>query len=145
MNQEEKRQKIFDLLKSYLDEKDNNTDWVSYSGPHVGFEEYRAAFDSLLDGWLVFGKKCREFELLFPENMGKKLGTLTNSGSSANLLMVSTLLSKNKCPKKYRLEKGDKFITPIVCFPTTINPLIQSGFEPIFVDVDIPSLSLIHI
>ena len=74
--------------------------------------------------------------------MGKKHGVLTNSGSSANLVMVSALTSKKKLPKKYRLEKGAKFITPVVCFPTTLNPLIQNGFEPVFVDVDMPSLNL---
>tara|TARA_R100001079_G_C4451090_1_gene153772 strand:+ start:2698 stop:4035 length:1338 start_codon:yes stop_codon:yes gene_type:complete len=142
MTQEEKRNKIYELLKCYLDENNEQSEWVSYSGPHIGFEEYRAAFDSLLDGWLVFGKKCREFELNFPINLGKKMGTLTNSGSSANLLMVSSLLSENKCPKKYRIKRGDKFITPVVCFPTTINPLIQLGLEPVFVDVEIPSLNL---
>jgi len=52
------------------------------------------------------------------------------------------LTSKKKLPKKYRLEKGAKFITPVVCFPTTLNPLIQNGFEPVFVDVDMPSLNL---
>ena len=142
MTQDEKKQKMLDLLKLYLEDKSNETDWVSYSGPHLGFDEYRAMFEALLNGWLVFGEKCREFETQFPEKLGNKYGTLTNSGSSANLLMTAALLSESKCPKEYRLKKGDKFITPVVCFPTTINPLIQLGFEPVFVDVDIPSLNL---
>ena len=90
----------------------------------------------------MFGEKSREFELKFSQLLGKKYGILTNSGSSANLLMISTLLGRSKTPKKYQLSRGDKFITPVVCFPTTINPLLQLGFEPVFVDVDLPSLNL---
>ena len=137
----EKIDQIKKLTAEILESKKDDSEWISYSGPHIGIEEYSAAIETLLDGWLVFGKKCRLFEMKFPSNLGKSLGTLTNSGSSANLLMVSSLMSKNKCPKKYRLNKGDKLITPVVCFPTTINPLLQLGLEPVFVDVDLPSLN----
>jgi len=137
-----KLDQILSLTKEIVEEKKEDSEWVNYSGPHVGVEEYSAVIETLLDGWLVFGKKCRRFEMEFPQKLGKKLGTLTNSGSSANLLMISSLMSKNKCPKKYRVNKGDKFITPVVCFPATINPLLQLGLEPVFVDIDIPSLNL---
>tara|TARA_R110000824_G_scaffold185997_9_gene367103 strand:- start:12098 stop:13351 length:1254 start_codon:yes stop_codon:yes gene_type:complete len=105
-------------------------------------EEYVEAIRCLLGDWLVFGENCRKFEKEFPVHLGKEHGILTNSGSSANLLMTYALLSKTKMPSKYRLNKGDKFITPTVCFPTTLNPLLQLGFEPVFVDVDIPSLNI---
>ena len=143
-----KRESILKLVKEYYQEKtiedDKWTpgqDWIKYSGP-IMESEYVEAIDSLLDGWLIFGKKARQFELEFSKHLGKKHGTLTNSGSSANLLMVSALTSQDPLAKKFRLEKGSKFITPVVCFPTTLNPLIQNGFEPVFVDVTLPDLNL---
>ena len=90
----------------------------------------------------MFGKKARVFEETFPEHLGKNYGMLTNSGSSANLIMTQALTSKKSFMKKYFLPKGSKIITPVVCFPTTLNPIIQTGFEPVFVDVDLPSLNL---
>lgn len=113
-------------------------DWVSYSGPHFNADEYMAAVEVMLDGWMIFGKNGRNFELQFPEYLGTKHGVLTNSGSSANLLMVAALKSKNL----YNLPEGSKIITPVVCFPTTINPIIQNGFVPLFVDVTLPDLNL---
>lgn len=116
-------------------------DWVNYSGPHFDDKEYVAAIDSLLSEWLIFGENARKFEHEFSPLMGKKLGALTNSGSSANLLMVSALSSKQK-KNKWHLPKGSKIITPVVCFPTTINPIIQNGYVPVFVDVELPNLNL---
>jgi len=118
-------------------------DWVSYSGPMFSSDEYVAAVDAILDGWLILGSKGRQFETSFAKHLGKKDGVLTNSGSSANLLMMAALTSSDKyIQKRFPLKKGDKFITPVVCFPTTLNPLIQCGFEPVFVDVTLPSLNL---
>ena len=118
-------------------------DWVQYSGPYFNGKEYKAAVQSLLSEWLIFGQKSRKFELEFAEHLGKDYGTLTNSGSSANLLMVSALKSKKlRKLKRFNLKEGAKFITPVVCFPTTINPLIQNGFEPVFVDVTMPNLHI---
>ena len=114
-------------------------DWVQYSGPYMDEKEYTAAVQSLLTEWLIFGKKGREFEIEFAEKLDKEFGILTNSGSSANLLMVSLLKSKRA---GYNLKPGDKFITPVVCFPTTINPIIQNGFKPVFVDVTLPNLHI---
>ena len=141
---DQKLEKILDLVKEYITDKRSNEtwhpgkDWVSYSGPVYDSDEYVAAINSLLQEWLIFGEKGRDFELAFPEKLGKRHGVLTNSGSSANLLMVSSLKSR----KTYNLQEGAKFITPVVCFPTTINPLLQNGFVPVFVDVTLPSLNL---
>lgn len=144
-----KLDQILEDVKSLINEKlenekwDKNKDWVKYSGPVFNSDEYVAAIQTLLGGWLIFGEKSNEFEKVFPKELGKKFGALTNSGSSANLLMVSALLSKDAAIKKeFGIEKGDKFITPVVCFPTTINPLIQNGLVPVFVDVTLPSLNL---
>jgi CDP-6-deoxy-D-xylo-4-hexulose-3-dehydrase len=143
---EEKLNNILGLVEGYIKEKRSHEtwkpgDWIKYSGPNYGAEEYVAAIRSLLSEWLVFGKKSSKFESEFPKYLGKKYGVLTNSGSSANLLMVSSLKS-SKRKGKYRLRDGDKIITPVVCFPTTINPIIQNNLVPVFVDVDIPSLNL---
>ena len=65
-------------------------------------------------------------------------GSLTNSGSSANLLAVTALKAKSG----FGLPVGSKIITPVVCFPTTVNPIIQNGFVPVFVDVTLPDINL---
>ena len=70
--------------------------------------------------------------------LDKKYGILTNSGSSSNLIMMSALTSK----RLYNFPKGTKVITPIAGFPTTINPIFQLGFEPLFVDIDLDTLNL---
>jgi CDP-6-deoxy-D-xylo-4-hexulose-3-dehydrase len=148
MKNEQKLEQIYSLVRAYIEEKREKEvwvagrDWVKYSGPHYDAEEYISAISTLMGEWLVFGEKAREFEKVFSQYMGKRYGVLTNSGSSANLLMVSALNSKNKLPEKYRIPRGLKFITPVVCFPTTLNPLLQNGYKPVFVDVDLPSLNL---
>jgi CDP-6-deoxy-D-xylo-4-hexulose-3-dehydrase len=142
-----KLDQIKKLVKEYIEEKKANesytpgVDFVKYSGGTFDENEYQAAIETLLNGWLCFGKKCSEFETKFADIANLKYGVLTNSGSSANLLMISALKSSNKI-NKWKLEDGDKVITPVVCFPTTINPLFQNNLIPVFVDVTLPSLNL---
>ena len=139
-----KKQAILDLVAEYVKEKKANKtwtagkDWVQYSGPWFDEREFVNGVGTLLDEWFILGEKGREFELKFAPYLGKKDGILVNSGSSANLLMVSLLTTK----RGGSLPKGSKFITPVVCFPTTINPLIQCGYKPVFVDVELPNLNL---
>ena len=139
------KQQILNLVQEYIEQKLENEewnpgeDWVSYSGPVFDASEYLAAVDVLLDGWMIFGKNASEFEGKFPSKLGKLYGSLTNSGSSANLLMVAATKSRRF---KKQLKDGDKVITPVVCFPTTINPLIQHNLVPVFVDVELPSVNL---
>lgn len=138
------KQAILDLVSEYVKEKKANKtwtagkDWVQYSGPWFDEREFVNGVGTLLDEWFILGEKGREFELKFAPYLGKKDGILVNSGSSANLLMVSLLTTK----RGGSLPKGSKFITPVVCFPTTINPLIQCGYKPVFVDVELPNLNL---
>ena len=135
---------ILKLVEEYIDEKRQNEswtpgeDWISYSGPHYDKNEYREAIKSLLNEWLIFGKDSNLFEMAFPRHLGMKYGCLVNSGSSANLLMMAATKSK----KGFDLPEGSKIITPVVGFPTTINPIIQLGFKPVFVDVTLPDLNL---
>lgn len=113
-------------------------DFVNYAGPYFDESEIVSAVSTLLDGWLVMGAKSVEFEKKFPKYFGKNFGILTNSGSSSNLLMMASLTSK----RGYNLPKGTKVLMPIAGFPTTLNPTLQVGFEPVFVDIELDTLNL---
>ena len=135
---------ILNLVKEYIDEKQSlktwtaGKDYVNYAGPYFDHLEYTSSIETLLNGWLVMGDESIRFENKFPKLFGKNYGILTNSGSSANLLMMTSLTSKNG----YNLAKGTKVLTPIAGFPTTLNPILQVGFEPIFLDIELDSLNL---
>ena len=137
-------QEILSLVDKYITEKHSQKkweagkDWVQYAGPYFDSKEYVAAVKTLLGEWLVLGAEANKFEVKFPQLLGKKHGLLTNSGSSANLLMMLAMTSK----RGYNLPKGTKVITPIAGFPTTINPILQLGFTPIFVDIELETLNL---
>lgn len=135
---------ILEQVKKYIDEKNANKTWtagkdfVNYAGSYYNSEEFVAGVESLLSGWLAMGAKGLEFEKSFPKYFGKEYGVLTNSGSSSNLLMMASLTSK----RGYNLPKGTKVLMPVAGFPTTLNPTIQMGFEPVFVDIEIDTLNI---
>ena len=137
-------QQILNLVDEYIKDKHESKtweagkDWVQYAGPYYSSDEYVRAVRTLLGEWLVLGDEAIKFEAQFPSVLGKQHGVVTNSGSSANLLMLLALTSK----KFYGLKKGTKVITPIAGFPTTINPILQVGFEPVFVDIELDTLNL---
>lgn len=137
-------QEILKLVEDYIQKKHSEKtwkageDWVQYAGPYFDSEEYVAAVKTLLGEWLVLGAEAIKFESKFPKLLGKKYGLLANSGSSANLLMMLAMTSK----RGYNFPKGTKVITPIAGFPTTINPILQVGFTPIFVDIELDTLNL---
>jgi len=138
------KEEILNLIKVHIQQKKAKKtwtpgkDWVQYAGPFFDENEIISAVDTLLNEWLVLGTKGITFENNFPKFVDKKYGILTNSGSSSNLLMMSAMTSK----RLYNLPKGTKVITPIAGFPTTINPIFQVGFTPVFVDIDIDTLNL---
>ncbi len=101
-------------------------DPVPVSGKVYGAEEMQRLVGAALDGWLTAGKEYQEFEWLLAERCGVRHAILCNSGSSANLLALASL----------ELEPGDEVIVPAVGFPTTLNPVLQLGLVPVFVDVD---------
>lgn len=113
---------------------------VPVSGRVYGASEITALVDSALEFWLTTGR----FNDLFEERLAKFLGTrfaLTcNSGSSANLLAATALTSHLLGDRA--LKPGDEVITCATGFPTTINPLLQNGLVPVFVDVDIPTYNI---
>lgn len=137
-------EEILKLVKEYADKNLTKKKWepgkdlVHYAGTYFDSNEYVAAIKSLLGGFLVLNTEAVKFERAFPKHLGKKFGLLTNSGSSANLLMMAYLTSK----RGHNLQKGTKVITPIAGFPTTVNPMIQMGFTPIFVDIELDTLNL---
>lgn len=135
---------ILELVKKYIEDKQAAKTWtagkdyVNYAGPLFDSTEYIQAVESLLGGWLVLGDKGLRFENKFCKEFGKNYGILTNSGSSSNLIMMAALTSK----RGHNLPKGTKVITPIAGFPTTLNPMLQVGFEPVFVDIELDTLNL---
>lgn len=96
--------------------------------------------DSSLDFWLTAGRYAEDFEYEFAQFMDVDHCLLVNSGSSANLVAFTTLTS----PKlgERRLKKGDEVITVAAGFPTTINPIIQNGLVPVFVDVELSTYNI---
>jgi len=133
--------KILELIQLKRTEKKTWTsgkDYVQYSGDFFDDDEFFAAIESVLNGWWVLGENGLRFERQFKSYLGKEYGALTNSGSSANLLMISALKSK----RLYNLPIGTKIITPAAGFPTTINPILQNGFIPVFVDIELDTLNL---
>jgi CDP-4-dehydro-6-deoxyglucose reductase, E1 len=95
-----------------------------------GEEEIKAVEACLRDGWLAgFGPRSIEFEEKIAKRFGKKYGVFVNSGSSACLLAIAAL----------DLPKGSKIITPACTFSTTLAPIIQLGYEPVFCDVELTS------
>jgi CDP-6-deoxy-D-xylo-4-hexulose-3-dehydrase len=135
---------ILEQIRKFVEEKQANKTWtagkdfVNYAGPHFSADEIVSAAESLLNGWLVMGDKTLQFEREFPKQFGKLNGIVTNSGSSSNLLMMAALTSK----RGYNLPKGTKVLMPIAGFPTTLNPTLQMGFSPVFVDIEIDTLNL---
>ena len=144
MNLNSKLEHILKLVDEYIEEKHlqkswtPGKDWVQYAGPYFTSDEYVRSIRSLLNEWLVLGEDAIKFENKFPKLFDKKYGVLTNSGSSSNLLMMLTMTSK----KLYNFSKGIKVITPVAGFPTTLNPILQAGFEPVFVDIELDTLNL---
>ena len=106
---------------------------VNYGGRVFDQEELVRLVDSSLDFWLTTGRYAEKFEKAFAKYLGVKYCSLTNSGSSANLLAFMSLTSPLLGEK--RVKRGDEVITVAAGFPTTVTPVIQYGAVPVFVDV----------
>jgi len=114
---------------------------VPVSGKVFDEQEIVKMTEAVLDGWWTDGKYAKEFEEKLANFLGLKFCSLTNSGSSANLLAL-TALTSYKIPEEKRLKKGDEVITTAASFPTTINPIIQNGLVPVFIDVELGSYNV---
>lgn len=122
-------------IKNY-DNFDSSKDTVLYAGPYWDNREIEAMLESILTGdWIVSGSKVEKFQEEFSKKYNVKYSHMVNSGSSANLVMVSAL------KKRFRWNDGDEVIVSPVGFPTTIAPLVQNGLTPVFIDIEFNSLN----
>lgn len=144
---EELKQQILDLTREYYREvhgqkkefKPGET-FVNYGGRYFDDEEMVNLVDSSLDFWLTAGPWAHKFETRLAKWLGVKYCAVCNSGSSANLLAFYALTS----PKlgERAILRGDEVITVAAGFPTTVNPIIQFGAIPVFVDVALPGFDI---
>jgi len=108
---------------------------VPVSGKVIGAAELKNMVDASLDGWLTTGRFNAEFEKRLAAYLGVRCLMTVNSGSSANLVAFSTLTSPRL--GKRAIRRGDEVISVAAGFPTTVNPILQFGAVPVFVDVDL--------
>jgi CDP-4-dehydro-6-deoxyglucose reductase, E1 len=113
---------------------------VPVSGRVFDQEELEYLVDSALDFWLTTGRFAEQFEREFARFVGVREAVLVNSGSSANLLAVSALTSERL--GNDRLRPGDEVITLAAGFPTTVNPIVQNGLVPVFIDLQVPTFNV---
>lgn len=139
----ELRERILALTAEYAAEAHHTKPFVPgqtpvpVSGKVFGPAEMQMLVSSSLDFWLTTGRFNHEFEQRLEAYFGSKHAMTVNSGSSANLVAMCALTSP-KLGKK-ALQPGDEVLTLAAGFPTTVNPIIQNGLVPVFVDVDIPT------
>jgi CDP-6-deoxy-D-xylo-4-hexulose-3-dehydrase len=113
---------------------------IPVSGKVFDSSEIELLVEASLDGWLTTGRFAAQFEREFAAFMGVRCASLVNSGSSANLAALSCLTSPSLGDR--RLRAGDEVITVAAGFPTTVNPIIQNGLVPVFVDVHLPTYNV---
>jgi CDP-6-deoxy-D-xylo-4-hexulose-3-dehydrase len=108
---------------------------VRYAGPVLGREEYRKMLDAIFSNWWSGGSFTFDAEKELALISDRNHGLLTNSGSSANLILM-------EAAKELYFKDGDKILTLSCGFPTTVNPIISAGLIPVFVDIDMDTLNL---
>ena len=138
---EEIRLEIASLVKEFASLKYSDKTFkpgrniIPPSGKVIGATELQYMVDASLDGWLTTGRFNRKFEKKLSEFIGIKHLITVNSGSSANLVAFSTLTSPKLGDRV--IQKGDEVISVAAGFPTTVNPIVQFGAVPVFVDIDL--------
>jgi CDP-6-deoxy-D-xylo-4-hexulose-3-dehydrase len=113
---------------------------VPVSGKKLDEEDLHHLVDASLDGWLTTGRFNSEFEQQLAQFIGVKHVLTVNSGSSANLLAITALTSPKLGARA--LKPGDEVISVAAGFPTTVNPILQNGLVPVFVDISLPSYNI---
>jgi len=130
-------------LSKHLREKSDfipGETYINYGGRTYDEKEIVNLVDSSLDFWLTMGKYADQFERNLSKFLGMKYCILTNSGSSANLLALSSLTSKKLGEE--RVLPGDEVITTACGFPTTLNPILQNNLIPVFLDVELGTYNI---
>jgi CDP-6-deoxy-D-xylo-4-hexulose-3-dehydrase len=146
-SEQELREQILQLVGEYARERHAPRAFVPGetpippSGKVYGAEELCNAVEAALDFWLTTGRFNADFERRLAEFLGLRWAVTTNSGSSANLLAVAALTSPTLGERA--LRAGDELITVAAGFPTTVNPALQYGLVPVFIDVDIPTYNAV--
>ena len=141
--EQELRNKVKEAAKEYYKGVfggKRSFDYIPPSGKLLGEDELLNMIDASLDMWLTAGRFNKEFETKFAKYLDVKYALSTNSGSSANLLALSALTS-HKLGER-RLKKGDEVISVAAGFPTTINPILQQGLVPVFVDCEVGTYNI---
>ena len=145
-NEMEAREKIKALVAEYYhDFKEKKEEFrpgerISYASRVFDEKEMCSLTDAMLDFWLTTGRFSEQFEKEFAEWIGVKYAHLVNSGSSANLLAFAVLTAPELGERQIR--RGDEVITVACAFPTTVNPILQYGAVPVFVDVTVPQYNM---
>lgn len=143
MTTDNERLRLLDQVRSYAEKKTQPGPFVPGqhpippSGKVLGPEEFVNLVDASLDGWLTTGRFNAAFEEKLAQYLTVGHALTCNSGSSANLLALSALTSPQLGERA--LRPGDEVITAAAGFPTTVNPILQNGLTPVFVDSDIPT------
>ncbi|MDH0685274.1 lipopolysaccharide biosynthesis protein RfbH [Achromobacter animicus] len=142
MNSDEIRAQIAQLVDKYHEAQERELapfapgkSVVPPSGKLIGAAELKAMVEASLDGWLTTGRFNEAFEQRLAQYLGVKHLITVNSGSSANLVAFSTLTSPKLGERAIR--RGDEVIGVAAGFPTTVNPILQFGAVPVFVDVEL--------
>lgn len=146
--EQQARQEILDLVAEYarkykvalMQQPYHEGERIPYASRVYDDKEMVNLVDSALEFWLTAGRYTEAFEQKFGEYLGVRYVSLVNSGSSANLLAFSTLTSPLLGER--RVKRGDEVITVAAGFPTTVNPIIQYGAIPVFVDVTLPTCDI---
>jgi len=140
------RAQILELVAEYTAEAfpprqfEPGSSAVPVSGRVFDATDLQHLVDSSLDFWLTTGRYADQFEKEFARFFKMRHAILVNSGSSANLLALTSLTSP--LLKERQLQPGDEVITVATGFPTTVNPILQNNLVPVFVDVDIPTYNI---
>lgn len=127
-------------MKIHLPPFNPGKTYIPVSGKIFDQEEIDNGILAVKEGWWTEGRFAKEFESQFKKFLGIRYVSLVNSGSSANLVAVAALTSK--VFGKRQLQAGDEFITVATGFPTTLNPALQHGLKPIFLDIEMDSLNI---
>ena len=133
------RQQLLELTRSYFQSLGQRKitpgqDYIPVSGKVLDEDDLVNLVEASLDMWLTTGRFAKEFEKGFAAFMHQKYCLLVNSGSSANLVAFSALTSA--LLEEHAVKQGDEVITVAAGFPTTVNPIIQNGCIPVFIDVE---------
>lgn len=137
------RDKINRLIDSYFENEEERfvpgKSKVSLQVPSYGSEEVKEVMDSLFSKFVTMGEKVKRFEGSFSGYLGSRYATMTNSGSSANLIALSVLTGPSF---KGRMMPGDEVITPGVTWITTVTPIANVGLTPVIADIDMSTYDI---